>query len=453
MAYIKNMTEGKPFPIIIGYFLPILCSSLCQQLYSIVDTIIVGKGIDDMALAAVGATGAISFFIFGFIMGLGSGMAVLMAQAFGSGDYNRLRKTITMGFVSCGSIGILIMVFSLIFLRRILLALNTSPVIIDDAMLYMGIILAGIPLMLAYNCLGAILNALGNSRTPLIAVLISSVINIILDIVFIMILGMGVEGAAFGTLIAQLCSGIFCYMNVRKIQFVHLKKEDWKLDFPLIWDEFRIGVPVAFMNSVTAIGSLLLQYFVNLFGVNYTAAYSAAMRITEFMMQPCAAAGMTMSTYAGQNLGARKIKRIKEGLWCSGGIALVLAVIAGLLLLLAPRQLSMLMLSDEENIVLSVDYLQICGVMMWAISFLFLVRDTLQGMGFTIVPMLSGFLELITRVVVVAGFVSTWQFKGIAFAEVSAWATAFILNGVFLWIKLKKLDRESRERDPVAGCD
>lgn len=441
MAYTKNMTEGKLFPIIIAYFIPVLCSTLCQQLYSIIDTIVVGKGIDDMALAAVGATGSISFFIFGFIMGLGSGMAVLMAQAYGSGDYNRLRKTITMGIVSCGIVGIVVMIISIAVMRPLLVLLNTSELIIDDAILYITMILAGIPLMLAYNCLSAILSSLGDSRTPLIAVLIASVINIFLDILFIITCGMGVEGAALGTLIAQSCAGLFCFYKVRKIEFIRLSKDDWRFDWRLIGEEFMVGVPVAFMNSVTAIGCLLLQYFVNLLGVNYTAAYSACSRLTEFMMQPCTAVGMTISTYAGQNLGAHKIDRIKQGLKDCFLLSSALAVITGALLLFAPEFLASLMLSDKENISLAVQYLRICGAMMWSISFLFLVRNTCQGMGFTFIPMISGFLELIARVIVVIWLTPVLGFKAIGIAEVSAWASAFVLNGVYLWIKLRWLRR------------
>lgn len=445
MAYTKNMTEGKPFPIIFAYFIPVLCNCICQQLYNIIDTIIVGKGIDDMALAAVGATGSINFFIFGFIMGLGSGMSVLMAQAYGAGDYSRLRKTITMGIISCGIVGIVIMIFSIIFMRPFLLMLETSPVILDDAVLYITIILAGIPLTLAYNCIGAILNALGDSKTTLVAVLISSGINIVLDIFFIVGLHMGVEGAAIATLIAQLCSALFCLNKVRKIEFVHLKKSDWRPDKKMILDQFRVGIPVAFMNSITAIGTLLVQYFVNRLGVNYTAAYSACSKLTGFMMQPCAAAGLTMSTYAGQNLGAHKINRIKQGLRSTFGISVVIALIAGVLLAGFPELLVSLILTDEKNIALSLDFLRVCGVMMWAISFLFLVRNTCQGMGYTMIPMVSGILELIARVAAVVLLTPTMGFMAVAFAEVSAWTSAFLLNGVYLWIKLRKLSKKYAE--------
>ena len=441
MAHVKNMTEGKPFPIIFAFFIPILCSSLFQQMYSMVDTVIVGKGINDMALAAVGATGAITFFIFGFIGGLASGMSVLMAQSYGAGDYERLRKSITMGILSCGGIGILIMVVSLVAVRPVLELLKTSEVIMDDAILYISIILLGIPLTLAYNCLGGILRALGDSKTPLIAVIISSAINIVLDVVFVMVIHMGVAGAAIATLIAQLISGIFCLWRIKDIPYVKLKKSDWAVDNKNIGQQIKIGVPLAFMNSVTAVGCLLLQYFVNKLGVNYTAAYSACAKVTQFMMQPCTAVGVTINTYAGQNLGAKKIDRIYQGIKSAGYISVALAVITGVLLVFAPKQLISLVLSDAENIGISVGYLKICGYMMWSISFLFLIRSTSQGMGFTMIPMVSGFLELIARVVVVVALSDSMGFSAIALAEVSAWTAALALNTVYLWRKMRELKK------------
>ncbi|MCR4694055.1 MAG: MATE family efflux transporter [Pseudobutyrivibrio sp.] len=441
MARTKNMTVGKPFPLIFAFFIPILFSFVCQQLYAIVDTIIVGKGIGDLALAAVGATGAIDFFIFGFIMGVGTGASVLMAQAFGADDMKRFRKTITMGVYSSGTIALVVAALSIITLEPVLVLLNTDPVLIPDAKLYFDIILYGVPLIMLYNFLWAILNAVGDSKTPFIAVIISTVVNICLDILFIMGFGMGVEGAAIGTLIAQLVASAYCFKQVYKLPFTHLSKEDWEMDFGLIKEEFRIGLPVGLMNSVTAIGSLLLQYFVNKFGVNFTASYSACIRITNFTMQPCAAIGAAMSTFAGQNRGAGKIDRIRQGLLSSSAIAITIAVIMGGAIFFFPRQIVSMMVTSEEIIALSVQYLRICGAMMVVISMLFLVRDTLQGMGSTFVPMLSGALELATRIVAVFLFVQPYGYKGIAIAEVSAWATAFLLNGIFLMFFLRKEEK------------
>ncbi|MCR4650432.1 MAG: MATE family efflux transporter [Lachnospiraceae bacterium] len=441
MASTRDMTEGRTFPIIFAFFIPVLGSTLCQQLYNIVDTIVVGKGVGDMALAAVGATGAITFFMYGFIFGLGSGMGVLMSQRFGAGDYNGLRKSITMGILTNGITGITIALLGMIFMRSILEALNTSELLMHDAMLYIIIILCGTPISLFYNCYAAILSSLGDSRTPLMAVLLSSGVNIVLDIVLVIVVGMGVEGAAIGTLLAQICAGVFCYIKVKSIEVAGISREDWIIDTGVIKQMFSIGVPIAFMNSITAIGVLVLQFFVNAFGVQYTAAYSAGGRIVEFAMQPCAAAGMSLSTFAGQNLGAKKIDRIMRGLGDGVILASALAVISGILLFFFPEQIVSRMLTDKEIIALAVPYLKICGSMMWAISFLFLVRDTLQGMGKTFVPMLSGILELIARVVVVFLFSESLGFKAIALSETAAWVGAFILNGVFLVIELKRLKR------------
>lgn len=446
MAYTKNMTEGKPFQIIFAYFIPVLCSTLFQQLYSMVDAIVVGKGIDDLALTAVSATGSISYFLFGFIMGLGSGMSVLMAQAYGSGNYQHLRKTITMGIITCGVVGISIMVASIAAMRPFLVFLKTDARIIDDAYLYIVIVLAGIPLTLVYNCLSAILSALGDSKTPLVAVLISTVINVVLDLIFIVCFGMGVEGAAIATLIAQGCSGVFCFMKTRKIEFIQLKKSDWKIDKALIFSQIKIGIPVAFMNSITAIGTILLQYFVNILGIHYAAAYSACTRITQFALQPCTAVGMTISTYAGQNFGAGKFDRINEGIKSAFKISLTIAIVTGVILIIAPKTLVSIMLSEPGNINLSIGYLRVCGIMMWSIAFLFLVRNTLQGMGFTVVPMLSGFLELAARVIVVFAFSQTLGYIAIALSEVSAWTAAFLLNGICLFFKMRSLKKQQKEQ-------
>lgn len=441
MAYTQNMTEGKPFPIIFRYFVPILCSCLLQQLYSIVDTIIVGKGIDDLALAAVGATGSICFFVFGFIMGLGSGMSVLVAQAYGAGDEARVRKSIAMGIVSTGAVALVIMAAGIVWMRPLLRLMHTSDVILEDAIRYIVLILAGIPLTLLYDCFASTLNALGDSRTPLVAVLISTVVNIVLDLLLIIVCHMGVAGAAIGTLIAQGVAGGFCFLRLRRISFLRFSRSDWRIDMGLIWQEVSVGIPVAFMNSVTAIGTIVVQYFVNGLGVAYTAAYSACDRLVGLMMQPCAAAGMAMSTYAGQNFGAKKIGRIVEGLKNSFWLSVTLALLGIVFLCGFPAQLAGWMLSDPEYIALCVVFLRICGGMMWSISFLFLVRSTCQGMGFTMVPMTSGFLELAARVAATVLLTPKMGYNAIAIAEVSAWTSALLLNGGYLWWKLHRLGK------------
>ncbi|MCR5835162.1 MAG: MATE family efflux transporter [Lachnospiraceae bacterium] len=438
---IKNMTVGDPMKLIVAYFLPVLGSTIFQQLYGIVDSIIVGKGIDDYALAAVGNTGSIMFFIFGFVMGLASGMSVLMAQAFGAKDYDRLKKTITMGFLACGIVTISIMVLSLIFIGDILLLLKTPEEIMAQSRLYIVIILVGLPLTFLYNCSSAMLNSLGDSKTPLGAVILASAINVVLDILFIFVCKMGVEGAAIGTLIAQLFSLIFNFVHLRKISYIKLKRSDFELDFGLIFNVIKIGVPVAFMNSITAIGCLLLQYFVNDLGIICTSAYSACMRISQFLVQPSTAVGITINTYAGQNYGAKRIDRIKNGINSALMLSLIITAIGSVLLIFAPKMLASIMLTDSEIIDVAAGYLVIRGVMHWSICLLFLYRGTLQGMGFTFVPMISGILELLARVVVSVLLVKRMGFDAIALAEVSAFFSALALNYIYLQFRLRGLEK------------
>lgn len=439
MSRTNNMTNGKTFPIIFLYFVPILFSTLFQQLYNFVDAIIVGKGINDMALAAVGVSGGICFFIFGFIMGLTNGVSVLISQAYGSGDYKQLRKTIAMGIIFTNTIGFIIMIISILSIRCVLIFLNTDTIILDDAVTYIVIILASIPFMVAYNYMSAILNALGDSKTPLFSVMIASLINIILDLLFIITFHLGVEGAAIATVIAQVCATIFCYYKLKTIPFIALNKKDWTFDFFIIKNQIRVGIPLSFMNSVTAIGGISLQYYVNKLGVNYTAAYSACLKLTSFMMHPCSAVGVTMTTFAGQNLGAKKINRIEKGIKSGFLLSIGLAIISAILLLCFPEFLATMMLSDSINIELSIGYLRICGVMMWSVSLLFLARGTCIGMGFTFIPMLSGFAELFSRLLIVILFVSKLGFTAIALAEITAWTSALLLNYIYMHVKLNYL--------------
>lgn len=441
MAKVKNMTSGKPMTIILAYFWPVLCSTLFQQCYSLIDSIVVGKGIGDDALGAVGASGSIMFFIFGFIMGMASGIAIMVSQSFGAENYAKLRKSITMGFITCGSVALLIMCVGLACIRPLLIVLKTDSTILDDALLYIVIIIVGIPLTFLYNYFGQILNALGDSKTPFLAVVVASGINVVLDIAFIMVVGMGVEGAALATLIAQFCSAIFCFNQLRKIPFLKLSKKDWIINFSTIKDIIKIGVPVAFMNSITAIGAIVLQYFVNGLGLAYMSAYAACSKITQFMSQPSTAVGMTMNTYAGQNYGAGSYDRIKRGLFDGAKLSFIITVIGTVMLVGFPQALSKIMLSDAFNIKISSEYLVINGVMLWSLCFLFLVRSTCQGMGFTFVPMISGILELVARVGVVIIFIDRFQFSAIAAAGTTAWFAALVLNGVYLFIILRGFKR------------
>lgn len=421
------MTEGKPLQLIVSFFIPLLLGNVFQQLYNIVDTIVVGKGINDQALAAVGSTGSIHFFIFGFVIGLTNGISILMAQAFGAKEYDRLCRVITMSVVLCFTVAIIMTVISFFGARWFLIRLKTPPEILDNALIYIRIIFIGIIVTVANNMCVSLLRALGDSRTPLIAIAGASLLNLVLDLILIMGFKTGVEGAAYATVFAQFCSVLFCISRLRKIDVLRFKKDHWILDYSLIGKLFKMGIPVAIMNSITAVGGMVLQYFVNILGASYTAAYSACMKLLVFFEQPGMNMGFTISTFAGQNLGAKKVERIGIGLRKCLMISTGINIVLGAFLILIPEKLASIMLSDPEIIAHSKEFLPIGGMCLWILGFLFIFRSASQGMGHTIIPMLSGILEFALRISVVLIVRKSLGFSGIAISEVSAWTGAAIM--------------------------
>ncbi len=437
----KDMTKGTPWKLIMAFFIPLLVGNCFQQLYNIIDSIVVGKGINDEALAAVGATGSLHFFIFGFVIGLTSGISILISQAYGAQDMERLRKVISMSLIV--SI-VLIVVFTIVCVWQLtpLLEIMKTPkgVIMEQAKAYMNIILYGLFATIFYNYLAGLLRALGDSKTPLLAMILSTVVNVVLDLFFILVLHMGVEGAAYATVIAQIFTVVFCFIKVRKITFIKLKREDFTMNGKVIGEILKIGLPVGFMNSITAVGFMVLQYFVNGLGETYTAAYSVGTKIFTFVEQPSAALGLAVTTYAGQNLGANKIRRIKTGVYSTLFISVIMNLGIGLVMVLIPDILARIMVSKPENIRLASEFIPIGGYGLIFLSVLFTFRGACQGMGHTVVPMISGILELALRVFIVLAIGSRFGMLGIGLTEISAWFGAgAMLMGYFVWVLRVKM--------------
>ena len=447
MAKTSDLTEGKVSKLILGFFFPMLFTNMLQQLYTIADTAIVGKGLGDNALGAVGNMSSLTFLIIGFSMGLSNGFCVLVAQAFGAKDYEKMRKTAASAVKLAGIIAVVLTVFSVVFLKSILTLLRTDEIIIKDSLTYGYIIFGGLAAAIAYNLCSGILRALGDSRTPLTAIMLSTVINIILNCVFIFVLGTGVEGAAFATIFSQIVSTAVCFAKLRMIDVIKLSREDFARDGKMYADLLKNGVPMALMNSITAVGCMVVQYFVNGLGVAYTSAYSACSRFTNLFMQPACTAGFTMSSFTSQNYGAKKFSRIREGLMVCLSIAFVSYVIFGSVMILFPRALASIMLSGEEQIGLAGQYLPICGLMLFAVDFLFVFRSGVQGMGYPFIPMCSGILEMALRISVIAFFISGMGFRATAFAEIFAWSGALLLNAA-AFVKILRT-RIKEQRSPV----
>ena len=443
-AATKDMTKGTPWKLILFFFIPLFLGNCFQQVYNLVDTIIVGKGISDSALAAVGSTGSLHFFVFGFVIGLTNGVAIPIAQAFGAGDEDRLKKVVAMGFMTSVSVGLLFSVLSVVGSSFLLGLLKTPSDIFQQAKAYMIIIFGGLFITVLYNFFSCLLRAIGDSRTPLLAVIVSSLTNVVLDILFVIVLPFGVQGAAWATVIAQALSVVFCLWKLRKVPVVRPRARDLKPDFKLIGELFRLGLPVGFMNSVTAIGGMILQYFVNGMGSVYTASYSACMRLFSFFEQPGMAIGIAMSTFVGQNYGARQYGRIRTGVVSACLMTLILSLALGSLEFFFPDTLVGLMLSDKNTIHLCRQLLPYGGALLWVLGFLFVYRYSCLAMGRTFMPMISGFLELALRVGFCLLLANRYGYPGITFSELSAWVGAAVLLCIYYHFSMHQITHRKK---------
>ena len=309
---VRNMTKGSPVKLLLAFALPLLVANVFQQLYSVADAMVLGRGVGVNALAAAGSTGSVHFFVLGFINGLTHGYSILISQRFGAGDESDMRRTVMnagyLGFMSAAVITAL----SLIFSRPLMTLMGTPTDIFDDALLYIRIIFIGIFTTVFYNMLSSILRALGDSMSPLIIILISSAVNIGLDILFVMAFKWGVAGAAWATVLAQLLSGLMCLFVLCRMPVLRFKADEKRMDKSIIFGLLKLGLPVGIMNSITAIGGMILQGIVNGLGSTIVAAYTAGSKIFGLAEQPCNIIGLSLGTYVGQNLGAGRVDRINR---------------------------------------------------------------------------------------------------------------------------------------------
>jgi putative MATE family efflux protein len=434
----KDMTTGKPGKIIFNFALPIFLGNLFQQFYNMADTVIVGKFVGTNALAAVGSTGTINFLILGFALGMTAGFTVLTAQKFGAGDMKAMRKTVGGAAILSLLVSVVLTVLSMLFMKPLLLFMHTPSNIFDDAYTYIMIICAGIIAQMMYNLLASILRALGNSRVPLYFLIFSALLNIVLDLVFIIVFHMGTAGAAYATVIAQGVSGILClFYIIRKVPLLRMEKDDWHPEVHLLKIQFGIGFPMALQYSITAIGTMMVQTSLNLLGSTAVAAFTAANKIETLLTQAYTAIGTTMSTYCAQNIGAGKVSRIRQGCKSAMLISTVYSVAAGILCITVGKYMTYLFLSgDVTEIMASVDiYLKCIGGFFIPLAAIFVFRNGLQGMGYGLLPMAAGIVELLSRAVVAAIAANKRSYVGVCLASPAAWVCAAIfLVAVYFYV-------------------
>ncbi len=440
---VQDFTIGKPGKVILAFFLPMLMTNMLQQVYNFVDTLIVGKGLGDDAVAAVGNMGSLFFLIVGFSLGLSNGFGIIIAQSFGAKDYGSLRKNLASTIVLTAIITIFLTELSIIFLPLALEIIRTDSIIMNDCLKYGYFVFGGLVTTILYNIASCILRSLGDSKTPFLSIVISSVINVFLDWFCIFILHTGVEGAAIATVVSQLISAVICIWKLRTIDFIRLHKTDYILDGRRYALLLKNGLPMAFMNSITAIGCMVVQAFVNGYGVAFTGAYAVCSRYINLFMNPAWTAGTAMSAYTGQNYGAKKYTRIRKGLHVCLLISFVTYILFGSVMVFAGRFLANLILNEQDYISLALVYFPIAGSFLIMVDFLFVYRSAVQAMGRPFIPMLSGFAEMILRIATIVLFIDRIGFRATAFAEAAAWTGALLINLITYYIIFSRLKKKA----------
>lgn len=432
----RDMTKGYPMKLILGFSIPLLFGFLFQQFYSLVDTLIVGRFLGKENLAAVGATGSINFLIIGFCMGICSGFSIPVSHKFGAGDHKGMRRVTANGVWLAIAFAIVLTVLTTILCRPILVLMKTPGNILEASYSYIWVIFLGIPVTFLYNMTSGVIRALGDSRTPVIFLLMSSFLNIGLDLFFIVTLQWGVQGAAWATVISQGVSGICCLIfMVRKFEILRIQRDEWAPDKHLMGTLCGMGVPMGLQYSITAIGSVILQSATNTLGSDAVAAVTAAGRISGFLACPFDAMGSTMATYGGQNVGAGKLDRISKGLKSCVTLGAGYSVIALFISILLGRPLATLFLDVSETAIIDdVKFFLIMNtVFYFCLALVNIVRFLIQGMGFPAFAILAGVFEMLARAI--AGFVLVplMGFTGVALGSPIAWVLAdcFLIPAYF----------------------
>lgn len=452
---VKDMTKGSVVRQILMFTLPLLLGNLFQQFYNMVDSMIVGKFIGTNALAAVGSTGSINFLIIGFVLGISSGFCIPVSQYFGAMDFDRLRKTIANMIYLSIAITLVLTTVTLLFTRDILILMQTPKEILDDAYNYIIVIFGGMAATMFYNILAGILRALGDSKSPLIFLMISALTNVLLDLLFIVVIPMGVAGAGYATVLAQLLSGCLCliYMIRKRSELqINLKKEDFLPSGYLMKRLLYLGLPMAFQFSITAIGGVILQRAVNTLGSDSIAAITAGNKTQQIVTQPMESLGITMATFGGQNRGAGQIDRVNAGVNRCLLLSLVYSVLAGLFMWFFGKQMALLFVDAKETAVIAqiAHLYRICSVFYPTLGFLFIYRNTVQGLGYGVPAMLAGVFELFARAFIAITFVPKIGFDAACFASPFAWILADVLLIPVYYIVIHRLKGQLQKHPQVS---
>lgn len=438
-----NLTEGKPLKQILLFSLPLLVGNVFQQLYSMVDTVIIGQTISTQALSGAGATSAISFLAIGFVQGLTAGFSILTSHFFGGKDPENIRRSVGVSYKLCVYFSVLLTAITLLTAMPLLKLMQTPETIIGYSYEYITVIYWGLFATVFYNMVSFQLRSVGDSRTPLYFLIIASLLNVGLDLLFIIQFHMGVAGAGWATVISQVLAGVgSMIVLMKKFPEMRPKWKDVRWDFRYSKRLLRLGLPMALQYSITAIGIIALQTALNRLGDTAVAAYTAASKIDNLTTQAMHALGAAMATYCGQNYGARRFDRIRTGVRQAMIISAVYAVIAGVIVVLLAKPVTYLFVSAKdvtpELLGLVKQYILIQSCFFIALAAVYIYRNSLQGMGHSTLAMVGGGIELVMRVVMSLVFAQLLGFIGACFANPLAWIGAGLFFVIAYQILLKK---------------
>lgn len=428
----KNMTQGKPLKLILMFALPLMFGNILQELYTIADTIIVGQFLGVKALASMGAASWIQWMLLSVVVGFTQGFSIKIANLYGANDQEGISKTIGNIIMTSIIITIILTIVSNLLIVYILKLLQTPGDVIEGSIIYLKIMASGIVITLTYNLLSCILRAFGNSKIPLIAMVIAAVLNICLDLLFVCVFNLGIAGAAIATLLAQLFAAFFCLIILYQKKYFILKKEHFEIKINLIVELICLALPLALQNDIISIGGMIVQFVVNGYGLIFVAGFTATNKLYGLLETAAISFGYALTTYNAQNYGAKEYKRIKQGVKVASISSVITALIIGVIMILLGRNILALFISGNKKDILAVlqvayHYLFIMAICLPILYLLHIYRSALQGLGNTFIPMCSGIVELIMRVVVALFLPLLIGQEGIYYAEVVAWLGAVIL--------------------------
>ncbi len=460
---VQNMTSGSPAKLILLFALPLLIGNLFQQLYNISDILIVGRLLGVKALAAVGATAPIYFVFLLISFGFTGGLTVITAQRFGAGDYEGVRKSITHSIMASSVLSILIMIFLALFLHPLFKIMNVPQEIMEDAFNFMAVLTGGLVMIVFYNLLAGFVRALGDSKTPLYFLIFSTLLNILFNFTLIYHFHLGVIGSAIGTVSAISVAVILCVIYIyKKFPLMRITKKDWIFDSSFMKMHLHIAIPMAIQFSILSLSMMVIQSVCNSFGPDVIAAFTAALRIEQLATQPLVALGIAMATYAAQNWGAGKVARIRKGVKFAALVSLVISIFMSLLVRYVGADMISVFLKDESSFIIATGkaYLSISTIFYFFLGMIFIFRNTLQGMGKSIIPLIAGIAELAMRSFAAIFLAHTMGYKGIFYASPIAWVGAALVVMLGYVVVIRNLNanksdtyfRDNYHKIKLAAC-